>query len=89
LPQHKCARDSDGIWHLSPSDVRAIGGNAELVQNAFDFHKSQRHTSCPTTDRSSASAIPPATGNASGAPRSSGGPDLDHCRGQLDRKWHE
>ncbi|MFJ8078230.1 hypothetical protein ACIQ7Q_30945 [Streptomyces sp. NPDC096176] len=47
LPQYRCVRDGDDIRHLTPSDVSALGGSAELAQNALDFHKSQSHTDLP------------------------------------------
>ncbi|MGW1895394.1 esterase/lipase family protein [Streptomyces sp. NPDC002004] len=47
LPQYRSVRDGDDVRHLTPSDVAAIGGNAELARNAADFHKSQRHIALP------------------------------------------
>ncbi|MGW0786819.1 esterase/lipase family protein [Streptomyces sp. NPDC002911] len=47
LPQYRSVREDDGIRPLTPEDVAAIGGSAELARAARDFHAGQRHIELP------------------------------------------
>ncbi|UUU45152.1 lipase family alpha/beta hydrolase [Streptomyces sp. NBC_00162] len=47
LPQYTCLIDGDHIRHLTPQDVAAIGGNADLARDAADSHRRQAHLALP------------------------------------------
>ncbi|WP_331738091.1 esterase/lipase family protein [Streptomyces sp. NBC_00069] len=47
LPQYRSLRAGDGVRHLTPSDVAALGGDAELTRNAARFHHGQKDITLP------------------------------------------
>lgn len=47
LPQYRSLRTADDVRHLTPGDVTAIGGDAELARNAAVFHHGQRSITLP------------------------------------------
>ncbi|ATZ29131.1 hypothetical protein SLAV_36830 [Streptomyces lavendulae subsp. lavendulae] len=47
LPQYRSLRAEGDVPHLTPGDVAAIGGDAELARNAARFHHGQRGITLP------------------------------------------
>ncbi|MFD7628050.1 esterase/lipase family protein [Streptomyces sp. NPDC059851] len=47
LPQYRSLRAGGDVRHLTPSDIAAIGGSAELARDAARFHHGQRNISLP------------------------------------------
>ncbi|MET8922720.1 hypothetical protein ABZW26_09970 [Streptomyces sp. NPDC004623] len=47
LPRYRSVREDDDVRHLTPGDVAAIGGNAELAARAMDFHADQPRVVLP------------------------------------------
>ncbi|MEU3721545.1 hypothetical protein [Streptomyces sp. NPDC031705] len=47
LPQYRSLRAGDDVRHLTPGDVAAIGGSAELARDAARFHHGQRNITLP------------------------------------------
>ncbi|MFE3763613.1 esterase/lipase family protein [Streptomyces sp. NPDC059104] len=47
LPQYRSLRAGDDVRHLTPGDVTAIGGNAELARDAARFHHRQKDIGLP------------------------------------------
>lgn len=47
LPQYRSLRAAGDVRHLTPGDVTAIGGDAELARNAAVFHHGQKNIGLP------------------------------------------
>ncbi|MFC8225526.1 hypothetical protein [Streptomyces sp. NPDC057287] len=47
LPRYRSVREKDDVRHLTPGDVAAIGGSAELAALARDFHAGQHRVELP------------------------------------------
>ncbi|MEU8777106.1 hypothetical protein [Streptomyces sp. NPDC048606] len=47
LPQYRSLRSGGDVRHLTPRDVTAIGGNAELARDAARFHHGQKTITLP------------------------------------------
>ncbi|MFE2151380.1 esterase/lipase family protein [Streptomyces lavendulae] len=47
LPQYRSLRAAGDVRHLTPGDITAIGGDAELARNAAVFHHGQKKIGLP------------------------------------------
>ncbi|MDH6542937.1 hypothetical protein [Streptomyces sp. SPB4] len=47
LPQYRSLRAAGDVRHLTPGDITAIGGDAELARNAAVFHHGQKNIGLP------------------------------------------
>ncbi|MFV0129374.1 esterase/lipase family protein [Streptomyces sp. HMX112] len=47
LPQYRSVRDGGSVRHLTPGDVAALGGDADLARESAAFHLAQRQVKLP------------------------------------------